>query len=44
METTKIEAVNYYEYAEKFEPLAMAALALLLFEILLSCTIFRKIP
>jgi Ca-activated chloride channel family protein len=44
MEKTKVQAVDYYEYAERFEPLTFAALAVLLLEILLSTTIFRKIP
>ncbi len=44
LEKTEIKAVDYYEYAEQFQPLTLAALFILLAEILLSCTVFRKIP
>ncbi|MFI4910603.1 MAG: VWA domain-containing protein [Sedimentisphaeraceae bacterium JB056] len=44
LEDTKIEAVDYYEYAEKFELFTFAALIVLLCEIVLSCTLLRKIP
>jgi len=36
--------VNYTQYAEHFGRWTLAALALLGFEMLASCTIFRKIP
>lgn len=44
LEKTTIQAVDYYEYAEKFEPFIIAALLLLVMEIILNCTIFRKLP
>lgn len=43
-EKTEIESVEYSRYEEKFSPLALAALVVLALEIVLSCTIFRKIP
>ncbi len=44
LEKSRVDAVDYYEYAEQFEPFIFAALALLALEILLSCTVLRKIP
>ncbi len=44
MEKTKIKSVQYTEYEEKFWYWALAALAVLAFEMLAGCTIFRKIP
>lgn len=44
LEKTKIDSVQYTEYEEKFWYWAFAALAVLAFEILAGCTIFRKIP
>jgi Ca-activated chloride channel family protein len=44
MEKTKINSVQYTEYEDKFWYWAFAALAVLAFEILAGCTIFRKIP
>jgi len=44
LEKSRVEAVDYYEYAEQFEPFTFAAIGLLTFEILLSCTILRKLP
>lgn len=44
MEKTEVKSVEYVDYAEQFALPAMGALALLVFEILASCTIFRKIP
>ncbi len=44
LEKSRIEAVDYYEYAEQFELFTFAALVLLTLEILLSCTVLRKIP
>lgn len=43
-EKTEIESVEYSQYEEKFSPLALGALAALLAEMALSCTLFRKIP
>jgi Ca-activated chloride channel homolog len=44
LEKTHIEAVDYYEFTEKFEVFTFAAVAMLLLEILFSCTILRKVP
>ena len=44
MEKSEIESVRYLDYKELFMPFALIALLLLLAEILLSATIFRRIP
>ena len=44
LEKTKIEAASYMAYRELFQPLALVALALLTLEVLLSTTVFRRIP
>ncbi len=44
LEKTKVKAVQYTQYAEKFGPWTLAALGVLLFEMLAGCTVFRKIP
>jgi len=44
LEKTEVKSVEYVDYAEQFGPWAMGALGLLLFEILMSSTVFRKIP
>ncbi len=44
MEKTKIEVTEYTRYSELFLPYALAALLLLLLEIILANTKFRKIP
>lgn len=44
MEKSEIEAARYMDYRELFEPLACAGLLLLAMEILLSCTLFRRLP
>ena len=44
MEKTEVKSIEYIDYAEQFGPPAMGALALLVFEILAGCTVFRKIP
>lgn len=44
MEKTKIEVKEYTRYSEMFLPYALAALILLLLEIVLANTKFRKIP
>ena len=43
-EKTKITAVQYTQYDEKFERAALPALLILLAEIIASCTVLRKIP
>ncbi len=44
LEKTEVKQIQFTQYAEKFGPWAFAAMAVLLFEILAGCTIFRKIP
>ncbi len=44
LEKSKVKAVQYTEYSERFNWWTWPALGLLLLEILLSCTLFRKIP
>jgi Ca-activated chloride channel homolog len=44
LEKTEVKSVQYTQYAEKFGPWAMAAMVVLLCEMLAGCTIFRKIP
>ncbi len=44
MERSEIESSRYYRYHEKFQWAAVPALALLLLEVLLGQTIFRRIP
>ncbi len=44
LEKTEVKSVEYVDYAEQFGPAAMGGLALLVFEILAACTVFRKIP
>jgi len=44
LEKTEVKSVQYTQYSEKFSPWTIAALAVLLCEILAGCTIFRKIP
>jgi len=44
LERSEIESIRYVDYREVFVPFALAALALLALEIILSCTVFRKIP
>ncbi|MCF7958011.1 MAG: VWA domain-containing protein [Phycisphaerae bacterium] len=44
LEKTEIESIEYNTYDEKYRILALAALCTLALEILLGCTLFRKIP
>jgi hypothetical protein len=44
LEKTEVKTVQYTQYAERFGPWTTTALAVLLFEMLAGCTIFRKIP
>ena len=44
LETSEIESIRYIAYDERFESYALAAVILLLIEISLGCTVFRKIP
>jgi Ca-activated chloride channel homolog len=42
LEKTDIEEFKYYNYQEKFRPLVLIALGLLLIELLLRYTVFRS--
>jgi Ca-activated chloride channel family protein len=44
LEKTKVESVQYTQFAEHFGPWTLTALLVLAAEILASCTVFRKIP
>jgi len=44
LEKTKVKSVQYTHFAERFGQLAYWALILLAAEIILTCTVFRKIP
>jgi Ca-activated chloride channel family protein len=44
MERSKIESTRFYRFDERFQWAAVPALALLVLEALLSCTVFRRIP
>jgi Ca-activated chloride channel family protein len=44
MERSEIESIRYMDYKELFLPFLFAAIAFLVAEIVLSCTVFRKIP
>ena len=43
-EKSEIESLEYSRYEERFGPWALAALGALILEIVLGCTVFRKIP
>ena len=44
LERTEIESVRHIDYAERFAPFALVALALLMLEQILISTLFRRIP
>ncbi|RJP90890.1 MAG: VWA domain-containing protein [Desulfobacteraceae bacterium] len=44
LEKSEIQALRYVDYKEGFLPFALLALALIAGEILLSCTVFRRLP
>jgi Ca-activated chloride channel family protein len=44
LEKTKITSSSYSKHYEAFQPLALAAILVLLLEVLLRITIFRRIP
>ena len=44
LEKTEVKSIQYTQYAELFSPWALAALLVLALEMLVSCTVFRKIP
>ena len=44
LEKSEIQAIRYMDYKEGFLPFALLALALIAGEIILSCTLFRRLP
>ncbi len=44
LEKSEVESIKYTDYAEKFMPFVLAALALLVLELILRSTVFRVIP
>lgn len=44
MERSEVESERVVDYSEIFAPFVLAALALLVLEVLLNCTVFRRIP
>jgi len=44
LEKSEIESIRYVDYRERFTPFALAALVLLILEILLQTTWLRRIP
>jgi len=44
LEKSEIESIRYVDYKEQFVPFALWALVLLCIEVLLRCTVFRRIP
>ena len=44
LEKTEVKSFQYTQYAELFGPWTLAALLLLILEIIARCTVFRKIP
>ncbi len=44
LEKSDIESIRYIDYRELFVPFALAALCLIMLEVFLSATVFRRIP
>ncbi len=44
LEKTEVKSIQFTQYSEFFSPWTLAALLILILEILASCTVFRKIP
>jgi Ca-activated chloride channel family protein len=44
LERSEVESIRFLDYREMFVPFALAALAVLILEVLLLCTVFRRIP
>ena len=44
LERSDVEAIKYVDYKELFAPFALAALVVLFLEVLLTCTLLRKMP
>jgi Ca-activated chloride channel family protein len=44
LERSEVESIRYLDYRERFQPFLMVALGLLMAEIILNNTVFRKIP
>jgi Ca-activated chloride channel family protein len=44
LEKSEVESVRFLDYKEKFTPWASAAFCAIVLDVLLSCTIFRRVP
>jgi Ca-activated chloride channel family protein len=44
LEKTEVKSIQYAQYSERFGPWTLAALSLLVLEMLAGCTVFRKVP
>ncbi len=44
MEKSEVESVRFLDYRELFAPWVLAAMGLLALEVVLSCTLFRRVP
>jgi len=44
LERSEVESIRYLDYRERFQPFLLVALSLLVAEIILNNTVFRKIP
>ena len=44
LEKSKVLITNFHRYTEKFYPFVFAAMALLLLEVILTFTVFKKFP
>ncbi len=44
LEKTEVKSIQFTQYSEFFSPWTLAALLILILEILANCTVFRKIP
>jgi len=44
LERSEIESIRFVDYKELFVPLALLALGLLLLEVILNTTLFRRVP
>lgn len=44
LEKSEVESIRYMDYQEMFSAYTLAALGILVLEVLLSCTVFRRIP
>ena len=44
LERSEIESIRFVDYKELFVPIALTSLILLLLEVLLTATLFRRVP